>query len=76
MVKDTILKLSFELGFDNETAYDDINAVKKEFKQCLKESIVDILQNESITSFNIIDAGIIDDGKVVPDEIIRIGGEL
>lgn len=59
MSNQTILKLILDVGFEDDSAIDDIKAIKTDFKRCIKESIVDIINdNDSIISFSINDGGI------------------
>ena len=59
MSNQTILKLILNVGFEDDSAIDDIKAIKTDLKRCIKESIVDIInENDSIISFSINDGGI------------------
>ena len=59
----TVLKLQMEIGFEKDTAIADIDVAKKNFKNALKESVLELLNdNDDINSFNILDVGIFEDG--------------
>ena len=58
-----VLKLQMEIGFEKDSAIGDIDVVKKNFKNALKESVLELLNdNDDINSFNILDVGIFEDG--------------
>lgn len=58
-----VLKLQMEIGFEKDSAIGDIDVAKKNFKNALKESVLELLNdNDDINSFNILDVGIFEDG--------------
>lgn len=58
-----VLKLQMEIGFEKDSAIADIDVAKKNFKNALKESVLELLNdNDDINSFNILDVGIFEDG--------------
>lgn len=61
-----ILRVSLDIGFDKDCKREIIKETEREFKQCIKETIVSLLNdNDDILSFNIIGEGLIegDDGQ-------------
>ena len=52
-----------EIGFEKDSAIGDIDVAKKNFKNALKESVLELFNdNDDINSFNILDVGIFEDG--------------
>ena len=41
-----VLKLQMEIGFEKDSAIGDIDVAKKNFKNALKESVLELLQAE------------------------------